>query len=328
MGSTHLKALQGLAEAELAAVVSNDPAQLSGDLSGTQGNFGGPGEKYDFSAIRKYSRIEEALSDPDIEAVDLCLPTHMHAPVALAALRAGKHVLVEKPMALTGEEADAMREEAARSGRVLMTAHVLRFWPTYEALIELIAGGRLGPVRSAIFRRRCAMPGWGGWLLDPASSGGGVFDLLIHDVDLCLRLFGAPASVSASGHEAMAAGVDVILGEFHYPGIGTVAVTGGWHHAGSYPFAMEYTVVADRGVVEYSSAGRPPALYKADGTSEALPVPEKDGYREEIAYFLQCCARGSAPELCPPEQSAAAVKLTRLMLEARSRKGETIACRI
>src|ERR1043166_2399205 len=98
MGSTHLKALRKIPQATLAAVVSSDEKKLAGDLSAIQGNIGGPGEKMDFSGIARYSAIEEALGDPNVDAVDICLPTDQHAPVAIEALRAGKHVLVEKPM--------------------------------------------------------------------------------------------------------------------------------------------------------------------------------------------------------------------------------------
>src|SRR6266568_6344905 len=106
MGSTHLKALRNVPGATLAAVVSGDEKKLSGDLSGIQGNLGGPGEIMDFSGVARYRTVDRALGDPSVEAVDICLPTDRHAPVALAALRAGKHVLVEKPMALDGDSAD------------------------------------------------------------------------------------------------------------------------------------------------------------------------------------------------------------------------------
>src|SRR5579863_646021 len=242
MGSTHLKALRSVPEAQLAAIVSSDEKKLSGDLSAIQGNLGGPGEKMDFSRVRKYHKVDEALRDSEIEAVDICLPTSQHAPVALAALRAGKHVLVEKPMALDGASADAMLAAARSSGRVLMTGQVLRFIGAYRQAAELVRSGQLGPVRSALFRRRCAAPAWSRWLANAAESGGGVFDLLIHDVDFCLLLLGKPAAVSATGYEDLASGIDTIAAEFHYPAIGSVIVTGGWHHPKSYPFSMEFTI--------------------------------------------------------------------------------------
>jgi predicted dehydrogenase len=328
MGSTHLKALKKIPGAQLVAVASNVEAQLTGDLSGIQGNIGGPGEKMDFSALRKYLDPLECVRDPNVEAVDICLPTNQHAPVALAALRAGKHVLVEKPMALDGAAADLMIAEAARAGRVLMSAQVLRFFPMYRAAADLVRSGGLGPVRSAIFRRRCSAPAWSQWMGDPAQSGGGVFDLLIHDVDFCLHLFGKPEAVSAVGYEDMPRGIDWITACFRYPSIGGVVVTGGWHHPKAFPFSMQYTIVADGGTIEFDSAGRPPAIYAADGTEKPLAMTEVDAYQAEIEYFLDCAAAGRQPDLCPPEESATAVKLARLMVEARNRNGETIPCNL
>src|SRR5579885_2334596 len=188
MGSTHVKALEKAPRAKLAAVFSKNEKRLSGDLTDVRGNLGGPGEKMDFSHIARYRELDLLLADPTIDAVDICLPTDLHEPVAVAALRAGKHVLVEKPLALDGAAAKRILAEAERSGRILMVAHVLRFLPQYAALRDAIRGNP-GCVRMAEFRRRCATPEWGGWLVQPSKSGGGVFDLLIHDVDMCIHLF-------------------------------------------------------------------------------------------------------------------------------------------
>ncbi len=328
MGSTHLKALKSIPGVEVAVVASDDERALSGDLSHIQGNIGGPGERLDFSNVRRYCDWQDAVRDPGIEAVDVCLPTKAHAPATIAALQAGKHVLVEKPMALDGESADAMIAAARASNRILMVAQVLRYVPEYRVMADLVKSGRLGPVRSAIFRRRCSAPAWSIWMGNKEISGGGVFDLLIHDVDFCQHLFGLPESVSAAGHEDMATGIDWITAEFHYPEIGAVVVSGGWHHPKSFPFSMEYTVVADGGTIEFSSAGHPPALYRADGEKEALAIPQEDGYQKEIEYFVGCVRDGRQPDFCPPAESANAVKLTRLMAEARTRKGEKIACKL
>src|SRR5260370_17772360 len=105
MGSTHLKALRSVTGATLTAVVSADEKKLSGDLSDIQGNLGGPGEKMDFSGVARYHTVDEALRDPNVEAVDICLPTDRHPPVAIHALRAGKHVLGEKPRSLPAHTA-------------------------------------------------------------------------------------------------------------------------------------------------------------------------------------------------------------------------------
>jgi predicted dehydrogenase len=315
MGSIHVRAMLAAPGAELTAVYSADPAKLTGDLTGIQGNLGGPGQRFDFSHVKPYGSIPDLLADAEIEAVDLCLPTWLHEEVAVAALRAGKHVLVEKPMALDGDSARRIIAAADQAGRVLMCAHVLRFFPEYLALRDVM--GDLGAVRAAFFGRRCGEPGWGGWLKDPAKSGGGAFDLLIHDIDTCLWLFGAPAAVSATGC------ADWVAGQLFYEGF-TVGIEGGWQASRAYPFCMEYRVTFDRGIVEYSSAARPPVAFT--DAERVLPLAAMDGYAAEIAYFVECCTAGKPPERCPPAQSAQAVELMQLVLDARARKGEKIAC--
>jgi predicted dehydrogenase len=328
MGSTHLKAIKNISQAELVAVADTDEKRLSGDLSGIQGNIGGPGEKLDFSKLRRYADWREAVKDPEVEAIDICFPTSFHADVTMGALRAGKHVLVEKPMGLDGAAVDAMVAEAESSGRILMSAQVLRFFPAYRVMADMVKTGKLGPVRSAIFRRRCSAPAWSPWMADKKVSGGGVFDLLIHDIDFCLHMFGKPESVSAVGYEDLPRGIDWITAELRYPSIGGVVISGGWHHPKAFPFSMEFTVVTDGGTLEYHSSGTPLTLYRADGEQQALAVPEKDSYQAEIEYFVDCCAKGKQPDFCPPRESADSVKLALLILEAREKKGEKIACRL
>jgi predicted dehydrogenase len=315
MGSVHLRALREVAGAELAAVYSSDAGKLAGDLTAIRGNLGGPGESFDFTGVSQYHEITSLLADPSVEAVDLCLPTHLHEAVSVQALRAGKHVLVEKPMALDGASARRMIAVAKECNRTLMCAQVLRFFPEYAALRDALP--RFGAVRTAFFRRRCAAPGWGGWLNDPARSGGGAFDLLIHDVDMCLHLFGYPEAVAATGSP------DNLHAQLFYP-FGTATVTGGWQHAASFPFSMEYSVNLEGGSLEFHSAGRLPTAFTE--TEERLPLDSRDGYAAEIDYFLECCRTGCAPDRCPPRESAAAIDLMRVLLTARERNGEKFPC--
>lgn len=327
MGSTHVAAVRTLPGVELAAVYSSDEGKLSGDLSKVGGNLGKGGGHIDFSAVRKYRDLDALLQDPKIDAVDLCLPTYLHDTVAVDALRAGKHVLVEKPLALDGFAADGMIRAARRNNRVLMTAQVLRFFPEYMALRAAISGGGLGKPHFAAFRRSCAAPAWGGWLQDPERSGGGAFDLLIHDVDMCLHLFGKPEAVSAGGYSNAALGIDCIDAQLFYADL-VATVAGGWHNSGEFPFRMEYCVTLDGGTIEFSSQGKAPTVYTVGGGTQPLALQQQDGYAAEIAYFAGCCATGQEPELCPPAESAAAVKLMQLLLESRNRNGAKLICRL
>jgi Predicted dehydrogenases and related proteins len=210
-----------------------------------------------------------------------------------------------------------------------MSAQVLRFLPAYRALASALESKSYGTVRSALFRRRCSAPGWSGWLADPALSGGGVFDLLIHDVDICLHIFGMPEAVSAIGYEDLPNGVDIITATLHYSNAPSVTITGGWHHPKAYPFSMEYTVVTDGATFDYNSAREDAAsIFTSAGEKQAIDLAGPDGYEAELEYFIQCCKTGAAPSLCPPEESAAAVKVALQMVEARKQNGNRLECRI
>jgi len=328
MGATHVEALSRIDGAELAAVYSGDEKKLAGDLSSVRGNLGVRNGHADFSDVEKYRDVDAALADPAVEAVDICLPTYLHDVVTVEALRAGKHVLVEKPIAIDGYGADRMISAARRYKRVLMTAHVLRFSPEYAVLRKVVRQGQYGGLRCAQFRRRCATPDTGEWCKDPAKSGGGAFDLLIHDVDIALHLFGKPKAVSACGTVDQRRGLDSMDAHLFYEGGAVVAISGGWFYPGEYPFSAEYSVTLENAVIEHHSGGRPPMAYGADGSMQVLEMTGCDGYRAEIEYFLECCRKGQSPEFCPPGESADAVKLMSLLQDARNRSGVKLACRV
>src|SRR5947207_8083790 len=108
MGMIHYLAARKLRGARGTAVCSRDPRKLAGDWRSIRGNFGPPGEIMDLSKVKKYDQLHTLLDDPDIDLVDVCYPTHLHAETTVAALKAGKHVLVEKAIALEPKEADGM----------------------------------------------------------------------------------------------------------------------------------------------------------------------------------------------------------------------------
>ena len=321
MGSTHLLAYQAVPGAEIAAVASGDELKRAGDLSAIQGNLDRPGEPMDFGSAARYATTEEMLGDSNVEAVDLCLPSHLHASLSQAALRAGKHVLVEKPMALSGQECDAMVATSHECDKVLMVAQVIRFWPDYVVARNLVRSGELGPVKAAVFRRKCAAPAWGKWMHDRAKSGGGVFDLLIHDFDFCLQTFGEPQAVQARGVEEMAKGIDVVEARLDYESPIAVFVSGGWHHPQGYPFSMEFSIVCAEGTLDFHSAQRRLTLYRRNGAVEEPVLPYTDGFQAELEAFVRACEAGRPPEDCRPEESAVATRMTLAMRTSREQGG-------
>jgi len=118
MGVTHYKALQKVKGAKVTAIFTRDPKKLGGDWTKVKGNFGDSGGVQDLSKVKRYDDLGAMLADPDLDLIDICLPTHLHRDVTLDALKAGRHVLVEKPIALDVRDADRMpcdSEEVAAS---------------------------------------------------------------------------------------------------------------------------------------------------------------------------------------------------------------------
>ncbi|HWA98781.1 MAG TPA: Gfo/Idh/MocA family oxidoreductase [Pirellulales bacterium] len=199
MGMIHYLAYQKVRGARVAAIATRNRKRLAGDWRGIKGNFGPPGTQMDLSGITPYERWEAMLDDPSIELVDVCLPPQMHPAVAIAALEAGKHVLVEKPMALAVRDARRMMAAARASGRQLMIAHVLPFFAEYAYAYKIIRSGKYGRMLGGHFKRIIADPSWIKDFFDPNTVGGPVVDLHIHDAHFIRLACGMPRAVFSTG---------------------------------------------------------------------------------------------------------------------------------
>lgn len=151
-----------------------------------------------------YTDYEEIIARNDIDAVSICLPNYLHAPVTIAALKSGKHVLCEKPMATSKQEAEEMIHAAHKAGKKLMIAHNQRFVASHQTAKEILESGKLGKVYS--FRTAFGHPGPEGWSVDGKESWffnkkqafiGALGDLGVHKSDLLRYLFGEFSAVSA-----------------------------------------------------------------------------------------------------------------------------------
>src|SRR5262249_19748305 len=157
------------------------PRKLAGDWRGIKGNFGPPGALMDLAGVQRYATFEELLADPAIDLVDVCTPTQQHPAMALAALKAGKHVLVEKAIALEARDADALVAAARAAGKLLMVAHVLPFFPEFGYAASAIRGGAHGKLLGGHFKRVISRPDWSSDIGDASKTGGPAIDLHVHD---------------------------------------------------------------------------------------------------------------------------------------------------
>ena len=159
-----------------------------------------------FPKAKQYTDYRELLKDPSIDAVDICTPNYLHSEIAIAAFKAGKHVFCEKPDAIDAKKAAAMRDAAAKAGKVLMVMRNNRFTDAAKYLKKFVAAGRAGEIYAGRcgWQRRRGIPGKGGWFTTKAQSGGGpLIDLGVHMIDLAIWLMGSPRPVSVSGAEIL-----------------------------------------------------------------------------------------------------------------------------
>lgn len=291
IAGAHIAAYGTLENASIIARCDRDPARAAGTAEGITINLG-TGETATGNA-RACTDYRELLLDPEVEAVDICLPTDLHAGVAVAALLAGKHVLCEKPMALTVADCDRMIAAAEDAGRILMIAHCIRFWPEYAALKEIVDGGRYGKVTYASFRRLSPLPDWseGDWMLDPGRSGGSILDLHIHDADFVRYLLGTPRSVSARGVENRN-GITHVTTDYQYDDGKLVTAEGGWFLNSQFPFQMTFMVRLERGGIFFDAARGPLTVYPDTGEAYQPALPEDSAYLNEIRHFLACVETG------------------------------------
>jgi predicted dehydrogenase len=183
----------------LVAFASRDAKKRSGDWRGIQGNFGPPGEVIDVSGLRRYAEVDEVIHDDSIDLVDICLPPYLHAEVAMRAMKAGKHVFCEKPMALTPADCRRMVAAAQRAGRQVLVGHVLPFFPEYAHARKVIDSGKYGRLLGGTFQRVISDPLWLPDFYDPQRVGGPLVDLHVHDAHLIRMLFGMPSHVCSEG---------------------------------------------------------------------------------------------------------------------------------
>ncbi|MFZ5829343.1 MAG: Gfo/Idh/MocA family protein [Planctomycetota bacterium] len=199
MGMIHYLTYQKARGVKLLALCEQDPKRLAGDWRSIRGNFGPRGQVMDLSGVTQYPRLEDLLADPRLDVIDICLPPAMHAPVTIAALKAGKHAFCEKPIALQPKEAQRMVAAAAAAKRMLMIGHVLPFFPEYAFALKAIRGGQHGRLLGGQFKRMVSDPLWLPDFYDPTKVGGPMIDLHVHDAHFIRLVCGMPAAVQSVG---------------------------------------------------------------------------------------------------------------------------------
>jgi predicted dehydrogenase len=271
-----------------------------------------------------HGSYEELLADPDVDAVYIPLPNHLHAEWTVAAARAGKHVLCEKPLALTADEAQRAIDACQAEGVRLMEAFMYRLHPSWVAVQELVASGRIGSLR--------AVQSWFSYYNDDprnirnirAFGGGALYDIGCYSVNLSRMLFGSePTRVQASSVRDPESGTDVLTSGILEFGDGVATFTCStraeddqrvhvYGTEGRISIGIPFNIPPDRPTEVYLTAGGDPPVAPR---TEVLTFEAADPYTVETEQFAAAIL-DDLPTPVPPEDAVANLRTIEAILRA------------
>ena len=330
MGMVHYLTYQKVRGAQIVAICEQDKKRLAGDWRSIKGNFGPQGTRMDLTGVACYSEYEELLADESIDVVDVTLPPALHAPVAAKALRAGKHVFCEKPMALTIPDCRRMDRAAENSDRLLLVGHVLPFFPEYAWALKTIRSGKYGKLLGGSFKRVIADPSWLAHYWKADQIGGPMLDLHVHDAHFIRLLFGMPHSLLCRGRmrDGLAENWHT---QFDYGSEGPVVHA----HSGviaqqgrSFNHGFEIHLEQATLMFEFAVIGKegmylcPPTLLTADGKVKRPNLSDGDpmrAFHAEIKEVVRCIRSVEKSPVLDGSLASAAVLLCQKQTESLSK---------
>ena len=288
MGGWHARLWDALPDAEVVGVL--DPRPEAAEAAGPA-----------------YADWDTLLARARPDIIDICVPTPQHREYAERGAAAGKAIFVEKPLARTLADCDAIVAAVARAGVPAMPGHVLRFFPEYLAAKNLVDAGGVGKPATVRTARLAGFPDGGGrpnWYADPGQSGGVVLDMILHDFDWLRWTFGPVSRVFAKGlygRPEYVGRLDYALVTLRFESGVVGHVTGSWAHPGGFRTSLE--IAGDGGLVDHDSARTAPlaASVRSTGGGGGVAVPESpmaptdDPYYQELNAFVQALKAGTPP---------------------------------
>ena len=297
ISGAHIPAWQSMEDVELVALCDVRPEQMTR-----------------YPELRQYTDMDDMLAKEQLDILDICLPTYLHADAAVKAMERGIHVLSEKPVSLKTEDVHRLYETAKRNNVRFMVAQVLRFWPEYVSLKEIYDSGRYGKLLSGRMARLGHMPGWSwdNWMKDESRSGLVPFDLHIHDLDFMVYTFGKPKQVSS--FRARRPDQDVFTAVYQFDGF-YVDSEATWY-AAPYPFHATYRfqfekalIVLDGALTVYEVDGKTFTVGADGGETGGIELPPTNAYANEIRYFADCVKAGCDADRVKEEELETVVKI-------------------
>jgi predicted dehydrogenase len=324
MGVTHLRVYLENPQARVVAVCGASRLPVNGVLAGVAGNIKKSDDIVLGQNLKVFRELAELLAEAEVDLVDICTPTPLHPAQTIAALRAGKHVLCEKPLARTSAAAREMLRAAENARGGLMPAMCMRFWPGWAWLKPVVAGQTYGKVLAARFSRLSAMPAWNQTnTYSDDDTGGALFDLHIHDTDFVHFLFGRPAGVFSTGVTDSRGTIKHVVTQYHYPGGPAVSAEGGWLLPQG--FNMAYTLHCERATLDFDLSRGTDALVvtEAGQSPRVVKLEGADGYAGEINYFVDCVVNRRPPQIVTACDGVAALEICEA--EEKSLRTGTVA---
>ena len=321
MGRTHYGAWKKCRGARVVAVCDANLAQLTakvvGNIKGMARNDPLP------KSVRIYDDFDKMMKTGGFDIVDITLPTVLHPKCTIAALKAGYHVLCEKPMALNLRDCNRMLAAARASGRQLLVAQCVRFFPENAYVRELVRSGRYGKVIAADFTRFIAPPKWSpkgaDWFLDEKKSGGVLLDAHVHDADYILGTFGRPQTVLATFHRNVRGFVDHTTATYRY-GDSLITSDSSFAAASSLLWDASGRVFFEKATVYFGPFYKKPlTVYPEGGKPFSPKLAKTTGYESEIRYFLSQVERGRPGNILTAADARDAIAI----LEVERRSDET-----
>ncbi|MCB1062021.1 MAG: Gfo/Idh/MocA family oxidoreductase [Verrucomicrobiae bacterium] len=318
-GEKHCEVLSGIPQVELVAGCTRNESRLNE-----------VGDRFGINAENRYTDYRAMLTDPEIEAVSITTMWDQHAEPTIAALEAGKHVFLEKPMASTVEDCDAIVAAAKAATGSFMVGHICRFNPRYAAAREAIAEGRIGRVISMYSRRN--LPAWvGASVLDKI---GPIIGDCVHDTDLMFWMSGSRAVTAYAQTVQFREHANPDLGQVMYrlENGASCILESVWCLPDTTPFQIDerLEIVGTEGSVSIHDTHPNLMIVDKDGSRcpDTTYWPEMRGkvrgaLRDELEYFADCVLKGEAPTVITPEESREAVRAC-LAAEESARTGVVV----
>lgn len=296
--------------------------------------------------IPVYGSLPELLAaQPDAQMVDLCTPLDRHESDALSALRSGRHLFCEKPLAPTLAAADRIIAAAKTADVMTQVGHCIRFWPEYQALRQYVRDSSDGRLLSLSLIRQSSRPDYTveNWANQEQRSGGAALDLHIHDTDFALALFGPPRTVHSRAVFDYS-GPSHIFTVYDYPDV-VVSAEGGWNYPPKWGFRMAFQALFEEVCIDYDS-GKSPTLTITEGNSAPKPlvfeppaagesqsgegnISSLGGYFNELHTFVECIRHDVRPVDATLEDARAALAVVFAEIEsARSQHPVAIGANV